>query len=96
MMSSLQHNLLRGSVKRTTIIFLQYYARLLLHLILTIMLLVANQISSNQVDVLSQPSSQRSRSSGSSATSYHVTVLLRNSQSIEGGKISLFIFRFVY
>ena len=41
MMSSLQHNLLRGIVKHTFIIFLQQCARLLLHRVWTTMLLVA-------------------------------------------------------
>ena len=40
-MSSLQHNLLRGIVKHTFIIFLQQCARLLLHRVWTTMLLVA-------------------------------------------------------
>ena len=41
MMSSLQHNLLREIMKRTLIILLQQCARLLLHLVLTTILLIA-------------------------------------------------------
>ena len=55
-----------------------------------------NQTSSNQVDTLSQPSSQRSRSSGNSGTTSRVAASSRNPHSIVSGKIFIFIFCFVY
>ena len=50
-----------------------------------------NQTSSNQVDTLSQPSSQRSRSSGKSVAASRVAASSRNPQSIIGGKFFIFI-----
>lgn len=55
-----------------------------------------NQTSLNQVVTLSEPSSQRSRSSSNSGTTSRVAASSRNPQSIVGGKIFIFIFCFVY